>query len=212
MVNPPKKTMNIYLPKNRHVVAGFFVLSLITSFAPALWAQPVVTFTASGSPGAYTLDFTVNNASPGSSGFDIYMFTIDSEGGVLSAPQGYYTTSYSDPHFWDIGPNNGGPFNDLWIDPTYTVLPTGKSLSGFDALFTGLVVPTSIQYYTWGENNGKVYSGPGNLNLNNPTNPFFTGNALLAVPEPATVSLIIVASLALLLNARRFRNIAVSPN
>src|ERR1700676_2912835 len=157
------------------------------TFVTGLFAQPVVTYTSTGSPGNYTLDFTVNNTTPGTQGFDIYFFGVLGNGQVSGSPSGYYSSYYSNIHMVEVtGPAFNWQFNNDWIDPTYTVLPTGKTLSGFDVSDTDQNAPTSVQYFAFGYGSG-AYTGPGNEDLSSPYNsPLFVGYALAAVPEPAT--------------------------
>lgn len=180
--------------------ASFLVVLGLSTLNTGLLAVPVVTYTVSGTSGNYTLDFTINNTTPGTGGFDISLFTVLADGGVSGAPSGYYTTSYSTVHYWDIGAVQNGPYNDLWIDPTYTVLPTGKTLSGFTVNVSDLIAPTSVPYSAFGEDNGMIYTGPGNLNTGNPSNPFFTGNATEVVPDTtSTMVLFWITTIALVM-------------
>ena len=160
----------------------------------------------SGTSGNYTLDFTVNNT--GTLGFDIYLFTVQADGRISGAPAGYNTSSYNTVHYWDIGGTQNSPYNNLWIDPTYTVLPTGTTLSGFTVNVSDVTAPTSIVYSAIGEDNGMVYTGPDNLNTGNPSNPFFTGSATESVPESSsTMVLMGLTTIALKTWKIAFRNI-----
>ncbi len=69
-----------------------------STFVTGLLAQPVLTYTSSGTPGNYTLDFTVNNTTPGTQGFDIYFFGVLVNGQVSGSPSGYYSSYYSNIH------------------------------------------------------------------------------------------------------------------
>ena len=169
--------------------AGLLMMLGLGAFNSNLMAVPIVTYTVSGSSGNYTLDFTINNS--GTLGFDIYMFTVFANGGVSGAPAGYNTSTYATLHYWDIGTSQNGPYNDLWIEPTYTLLPTGNTLSGFTVNVSDLTVPTSIPYTAFGEDNGLTYTGPGNLNTGNPSNPVFMGNATPAIPDAANTMVLL---------------------
>ena len=184
-------------------VASSLVALGLSTLGTGLLAQPVVTYTVSGTSGNYTLDFTVNNTTPGTQGFDIYLFSVPSDGGVSGAPSGYNTSSFTTLHYWEIGSTQYGPFNNMWIDPTYTALPTGTTLSGFAASVTNLTPPTSVPYFAWGLDGGVIYTGSGSLNAGNPSNPFFMGNATFVVPEPTTISIVAGASLLLLFGKSR---------
>lgn len=178
----------------------------LATFSTGLLAQPVITYTSSGTAANFTLDFTVNNTAPGTDGFDIYFFGVLVNGQASGSPPGYFSAYYSTIHTVEItGPASNWPFNNDWIDPSYTVLPTGKTLSGFDVSDTDQNPPTSVQYFALGYDAGVAYTGPGNQNLSSPYNsPLFTGYALAAVPEPATFPLITGASLLFLAAKRRY--------
>jgi hypothetical protein len=150
------------------------------------------------------LDFTINNTTPGTSGWDIYFFGVLLNGSVSGSPPGYNSTHYSTIHTTEVtGPAFDWPFNNTWIDPTYTLLPTGVNLSGFTAVDTDLSAPTSVQYFAFGYNHGALYTGPGNQNMSSPYNaPLFVGNAVLVIPEPATFTMSVAAWLLLVLFRR----------
>ena len=188
---------------NWFVIISFAALGL-NIFSISLLAQPVVSYTVSGTPGQYTMDFTVNNTTPGTSGFDIYFFGVLVDGVASSSPSGYYSSYYFATHTVETtGPAYDWPFNNTWIDPTYTALPTGSTRSGFDVSDTDQNAPTSVQYFAFGYDAGVPYTGPGNEDMSSPYNsPLFVGYAVVAVPEPATVSIIAGASLLLLLSRR----------
>ena len=177
-----------------------------STFVTDLFAQPVITYTSSGTPGNYTLDFTVNNTTPGTQGFDIYFFGVLVNGQVSGSPSGYYPAYYSNIHTVEVtGPAYNWQFNNDWIDPTYSAMPTGTTLSGFDVSDADQNAPTSVQYFAFGYGGGLAYTGAGNENLSSPSNsPLFVGYALAAVPEPATFPLIAGASLLFLSAKRRY--------
>jgi len=151
-----------------------------------LLAQPVISYTISGAPRAYTLNFTVNNTTPGTGGFDIYYWGILDDGSVSGTPSGYASVTFSTVHQIEGGDDPSWSFNTYWIDASYTHLPTGSTLTGFEVLDTDATAPTSIPYFAFGENGGAIYSGPDNHNVSNPYNPLFLGYAVSTVPEPAT--------------------------
>jgi hypothetical protein len=189
----------------RLLTQSLVVLSWST-FVTGLLAQPVITYTSSGTPGNYTLDFTVNNSMPGTEGFDIYFFGVLVNGQVSGSPSGYYSSYYSTIHTVEItGPASNWQFNNTWIDPTYSALPTGRTLSEFDVSDADQNAPTSVQYFAIGYDGAVAYTGSGNENLSSPSNPpLFVGYALAAVPEPATFPLIAGASLLFLSAKRRY--------
>jgi hypothetical protein len=184
--------------RRKNLGACLFVVFGLGTFSLNVSAIPIVTYTVSGTSGNYTLDFTVNNT--GTLGFDLYLFTVLADGNISGAPAGYNASSYNTVHYWDIGGTQNGPFNNSWIDPTYTVLPTGRTLSGFTVNVSDLIAPTSIVYSAFGEDNGMIYTGPGNLNTGNPSNPFFTGSATESVPDTSiTVVLFGLTAIALMM-------------
>ena len=195
--------------KTKQFVTSFLVAFGLNTFITSLLAQPVVNYTVAGTPGQYTLDFTVNNTTPGTAGFDIYYLGVLANGGVSGSPPGYSFTSYATVHYVEV-PNAYWPFNDIWIDPTQTLLPTGSTLSGFKVLVTDATPPASIPYFAFGYDFGAVYTGPDNLNLGNPANPLFEGYAVGVVPEPTATSMLVVASLVLLFGKTRFRKCSVT--
>jgi hypothetical protein len=190
-------------------LAGSLSALTVNTLSTDLFAQPVVTYTVSGTSGDYTLDFTVNNRTPGTEGEDIYYFGILADVSVSGSPSGYNAEIFADIHYFYTYPlNTPYPFNTYWIDPTYTVLPTGMTLSGFTVLDTDATAPASVPYFAYGTGfNGEVdiYTGPGDVgNPDNANNPFFVGDAesVSVVPEPAMMALMGVGSLALLARRR----------
>jgi hypothetical protein len=190
----------------RFLTHSLVVLGL-SMISTGLLAQPVVTYTTSGTSGHYTLDFTINNTTPGTDGFDIYYFGVLVNGKVSSNPPGFNSAYFSNLHTLGIiGPASNWPFNNYWIDPGYDSLPTGKNLSGFKVSDTDQSAPISVQYFALGYDAGRSYGGPDNENLSSPNNPpLFTGHALTAIPEPTTFPLI-AGVLLLSLSAKRLHS------
>ena len=154
------------------------VLVSALSLGGSLLAQPEVSYTSSGSSGDYTLDFTVqNNLNPG---MDIYYFGV-----LLSQPN--ITGSPGDFGSAAIGWNNasaGGSsivYNNIWLDNSYSSLPAGNSLSGFDVQISNAVAPTSVEWFVYAYY-GEPWTGGGNFNTD--SNPGFEGIATLSnVPD-----------------------------
>jgi PEP-CTERM motif len=188
------------------------ILSLLCAVSK-LQAQPVMTYTISGGSGNYTLDFTVNNTTPGTEGFDIYFWGVyDPNGTVSGIPTGFQFLNWS-PYSLD---GSGSPtplnYNIGWIESVYQSgqLATGTTRSDFDVLDTSLTAPTSLNYFAYGIDNGVDYTGPDNLTLPTssyyPWNPLFEGSALAqTVPEPSTLGLVAVGFIALVPRIRRTR-------
>jgi hypothetical protein len=178
----------------------------LSSLSTELLAQPVVNYTVSGTSGNYVLDFTINNTTPGTQGFDIYFFGVLVNGIAIGTPPGYNFMRYTTVHTLETeGPALNWPFNNTWIDLNYSELPTGSTLSGFKVTDNDLSAPTSVQYFAYGENNGMDYSGPGAVpGSPNLSNPLFIGNATVSVPEPTSLSIFAGASMLFLSGVRRY--------
>jgi hypothetical protein len=162
----------------RRFLAGSFVALSFSVFSTGLFAQPVVDFTVTGTSGDYTLDFTVNNATPGTGNQDIYVFGVyDPIGTVSGSPSGYTPMSFQPLPFFGVGTSL--TYNDSWYNASASALGLGTILSGFDVLDTSVTAPTSIPYFAVGFDGGALYTGPGNLAPNKPANPLFEGNAVL---------------------------------
>ena len=162
---------------------GALLLALPTIAATTTaHANPVdVTYTVTGSPDDWRLNFSVTNNLGGTNDIDFF--------GVVS------TTRFISgiPADWSspISQNNaalGGSsitYNNVWSidsnDPL-VILP-GNTLGGFQVVFTGDVAPTSVAWFAAAQNG--TYDGGGNFNTS--TNPFFEGTvslAVAAVPGP----------------------------
>lgn len=153
--------------------------------AGAAYAGPVVSYSVSGSAGNWTLDFSVtNNLNPAD--MDIYFFGVDLDTGrnIAGSPAGY------DPNIWGMWDNTafGGSteiYNNNWIEFSFVLLLPGQTLSGFQALYTGAVAPTEVDYFCYGNSpSGGQYNGTDNFN--NQRNPGFEGTAY--VPAPASLA------------------------
>ena len=167
----------------------FASLALVTAalaLTSAAYAGPVVTFTTSGTSGNYTLDFSVTNNLGNTN--DIYFFGVQLPArDIVASPGGF------DPNIWltwDNSPYGGSStiYNNNWIDFTFSSLPNGTTLSGFQAHTTSLTAPTSVPYFAYAFG-GSYFVGD---NFNSPGNPGFeglaTGADVTAVPEPGVVA------------------------
>jgi hypothetical protein len=166
-----------------------------TTLSTSLIAQPVLTYSVSGSSGDYTLDFTVNNTTPGTQTQDIYLFGVDvPNGSFTGGPAGYATSGSFDNATVNL------------LDSTYSLLPSGTTLSGFDVFDSSATAPTSVPYYAYGYDFGADYTGPDNLG--DADNPLFEGNAVAGANVPdsaATMPMLGVAFGALAGFSRKFR-------
>jgi hypothetical protein len=72
-----------------------------------------------------------------------------------------------------------------------------------------VTAPTSVLYSAFGEDNGTIYTGPGNLNTGNPSNPYFTGSATESVPDTSnTMVLFGLTTIALTLWKKTHKDMA----
>jgi len=82
-------------------------------------------------------------------------------------------------------------YNNNWIDETYTFLPAGQTLSGFDVVSMDATAPTAVNWFAYA--NLGVYTGTGYFNT--ATNPGFEGVASgssstsTGTPEPGACAL-----------------------
>jgi hypothetical protein len=150
------------------------------SGSPA-YALPIdVTVTTSGSPGDWTLDFSVtNNLSKGTA----YFFGVQLPGSdITGTPAGWDSTVW--PQFNTA--NAGGAnitYNNVWIDAGG--ISPGFTLSGFEAMDTQEDLPASIPWFVVVEN--ADYTGSDYFNRS--TNPGFQSAIELISPTPLPATL-----------------------
>jgi hypothetical protein len=178
------------------------VLLLATTCA-ANSAAVTVTYTATGSPGAWDLDFTVANNMTLWPSQDLYLFGVLLSGpGITGSPTGYDPTLHPTwTNFFSGGSSNF--YNNVWADETDLdhLLP-GSSLSGFVVHVTDLVVPPSVQWFAWSVTNtfdpADLYTGADAFNIDP---DFLTAGfegiadapvAAAAVPEPWSIGLVMI--------------------
>lgn len=161
-------------------------------------AAPIVTESTSGTPGDYTLNFTVTNNLGNMN--DIYFFGVllDSGPGIVGSPAGF------DPDIWPTWSNAdyGGSSlidNNNWIDDSHAGLPDGATLGGFSVHSTDTTLPAAINWFAYAF--GGTYDGGDNFHTSR--NPGFEGVVYLqAVPEPSTFLLGLLGTLGGLAHAR----------
>jgi len=165
------------------IVVGLFLVSL------AAQANPIdVSYTVSGTSGAYVLDFTVTNNLLAFPSQNVYFFGVDLSGrDITGSPADY------DPNAWPSWTNTsfGGSstvYNNNWIDNIYTDLLPGSSLSGFDVQISDAVAPTAVSWFAFAYSPDDVDPYTGGGNFNGQQNPGFEGIAGTdpSVPEPTT--------------------------
>ncbi|MCC6228639.1 MAG: hypothetical protein IT432_05370 [Phycisphaerales bacterium] len=176
--------------------------AILAISASAVYAGPVdVTYSVSGSPGNWVLDFNVaNNLNPSTMGLYFFGVELDTGRNIVGSPTNF------DPNSWATWDNSGFGgsstiYNNNWIDfnSNYTSILPGGSLSGFQALYTGPSAPTSVKFFCYANDpNGGQYNGTDNFN--NQQNPGFEGIA--HIPAPASLGVI---GLAGVLASRRRR-------
>ena len=95
-------------------------------------------------PGFHNPEYSVNSP------MDVYFFgvLIDSGRDIVGSPAGF------DPNIWTNWNNSlyGGSnlnYNNIWIDNTYTYLPSGSTLGGFSVYTTDAVAPTSVNWFAY---------------------------------------------------------------
>jgi hypothetical protein len=137
---------------------------LLASSCAAYSAAIDVTYTISGSPGAWDLNFTVaNNLTPASQ--DIYRFGVLLSGpGITGSPAGYDPTVIGTwTNFFMGGSSN--LYNNIWDDEVdFNHLLAGSSLDGFVVHVTDAVAPASVPWFAFAYPSsfdpGEIFTGP----------------------------------------------------
>lgn len=213
------KMMRRFFPLKRPSIR-IAVLAAALAVALSASATPVaVTYTVSGTSGAWVLDFTVgNNLNPGQ---DIYIFgVLLPTTNILASPPQWANPAHFNPS------NDGGPnvnFNNVWHLPVATfgtsnAIAAGNSLSGFQAGVNTVAAPTSVEWLAIAQDvtptGSAPYPGNNNYNFGVPPppgfapsqeNPGFVGTAS-PVPEPSSMFLIGTALVGLAPLRRILRN------
>lgn len=184
----------------RAKIAGLLAAALTLGTLAVAHADPFVTYTATGSAGNWTLDFTLTNNLGGTNA--LYLFGVELPTvNVADSPTGWtiYGTYYNNYQYTGQGTNIS--YNNIW-GAYGGDLPTGQSLSGFKAVTTDLAVPTTINWFAYAR--GGTYT---DKHIYLDTNPGFEGVATLQpVPEASTfVSLTVMAATGCLFGRRRRR-------
>jgi len=170
----------------------------------AVQAAPLVTFTTSGTSGAYILDFSVTNTL-GVENLDIYMFGIQDPGagGSISGTP----VNWEDYGLYNLQ-TDGGPDEDFiswqatWTLPGIggtvdDLIQNGETLNGFTFTVSSTTAPTSVRWfayvYDWQGSGAAIYPGTDFFTHGgNPSFAGFVGDAspsANAVPEPSTMLL-----------------------
>jgi len=152
-------------------------------------AGPIdVSYTVSGSPGSYDLNFSVANNMLAWPTQDVYLWGVELGGYfVTGSPAGFidYASSYPsyNPYIYG-GPNIN--YNNLWASPIHDVLLPGTTISGFVVHIPDAVAPSAVSWLAISASTDSApYTGGGNFISE--TNPGFAGIA--TVPEPSSLAL-----------------------
>lgn len=169
-------------------LAAVAALSASVLAFSAASAAPIVTGSVTGSAGAWTHTFTVQNNLGGTN--NIYFFGVRMPNGTeVSAPAGW------DPNQWPTWDNTGyggssTVYNNVWIRGSGTGITPGSS-GVFTVLENSATAMTGIQWFAYAV--GGTYTGGDNFNTT--SNPGFEGrigNAVAPVPEPSVWALMIL--------------------
>jgi len=206
--------------KLRTLVAGAFASTLVLGSAQA---NPVdVTYTVSGSPGAWSYDFSVTD---NLGTFSIYYFGVSfSADHISGSPTGWVD--------WGAGSavaEDAMNFYDVWrVNSSFTPsISPGQTLGGFDVLDTAQTPLSSVNWFAYGivpvapyyltdyNYTTANYTGPGCFTCTTGTgnyNPGFANTATpSATPLPAALPLFAtgLGTLGLLGWRRKRKNAAV---
>ena len=182
------------------------LLALALVFGGAMHWQPAyadpvdVSYTVSGSAGAWLLDFSVTNNLGGTN--SIYYLNLQLPAtSIVGSPTGWSYSSVNNP--WSNAPYGGSSivYNNPWrvsgnspVMPPELMISSGQTLSGFEVMYTGPVAPASVLWTAFATLG--TYNGPGCFNCG--INPGFEGVGLdppwqpitpIATPLPAALPL-----------------------
>jgi hypothetical protein len=129
---------------------GLFALALAaapTAQAQAIPGLPNATYQVSGTPGAYTLDFTVSNDLPAALNQNIYYFGIEPNVPITNSPSGWEPFDNANGHI-SLQAGSGIVYNTAWItNPSVVGITPGTALSGFEV--TSVTAPTAVNFYAF---------------------------------------------------------------
>jgi hypothetical protein len=179
----------------KRLIVGVAFMVIYSAVANDSRAGPVlVSYTVSGTPGNYDLDFSVTNNMTAWHQ-NVYLLGVSLSGfDVASSPSPFFSLGATTLNFAFYGGSNT-QYNTNWqADPTQMDLFPGNSLSGFVAHDTDLIAPTAVSWFAFSRDevgfDNEPYTGGGNFNgAFSFSNPGFEGLATPAaasVPEPST--------------------------
>jgi hypothetical protein len=139
-------------------------------------ANPVeVTYTLSGSAGAWVLDFSVTNNLGGQN--EIYVFGVQlSTTNIAGSPSYWAPQSSYNPGPGCCGDGTPGPditYNNVWhVDFSLSQgIPSGSTLGGFEVIDTDTLAPSVVPWWVYAVDG--TYTGPDYFHR--PDNPGFAG-------------------------------------
>jgi hypothetical protein len=171
------------------LVTYFWVLGVGT-----LSAKPIVTYTATGSPGDWTLDFTVTNTTDQL----LYHFAVALPYAITGIPSGWEYYFYVDPQGCGCSPYRN---SFVTINGAEDDVPIGGSLSGFLLQVNSLAPPATLDWAaaTYDGYGGMPYTGTDSTDPMDPDNAQFIGTASITTPEPVTTGSLVAAALLMIL-------------
>jgi hypothetical protein len=182
------------IKKSVSIFAFLSVAVLLT--ARVVSSAPLVSFTATGSNGNWTLDFSVTNTL-GVDGLDIYYFGVALDAIDQTSPSSNWGN-------YNNGRVVGGiTFNTVWTNSDFYLpsglIQEGQTLSGFQVTDSAQTVPDFVPWFAFAiglDDSGKIdqaitYTGSDNFNW--AWNPGFERESPQegggSVPEPTTMLL-----------------------
>ena len=177
------------LEMNRRLVLG--MATVVLSALGYAQDMPTASYIAVGTAGDWDLSFTLtNNLLPGEG--DLYFFgvLVNSGRNITCCPSGWDSERFRE---WSNQSYGGSDtrYNNVWLN-LYSRpddILSGQSKNGFHVHSSDLVVPNSIQFFTFAA--AGTYSG--HNNYSSIWNPGFEGTAKLtgtSVPEPASLAIV----------------------
>jgi hypothetical protein len=194
----------------RRPTLGLAFFSMCSVVASDSHAGPIfVSYTVSGTPGNYDLDFGVTNDMTAWHQ-NVYLFGVGLSGfDVAGSPPSFFSLGATILNFAFYGGSNN-QYNTNWqANPAQMGLFPGVTPSGFIAHDTDMVAPTAVSWFAFSQDevgfDNEPYTGGGSFNgAFSLSNPGFEGIATpaAAIPEPCSLTMIGTGLLGLL--AKRF--------